>query len=350
MSHLAKPPGLIKRHWQSYTSFGQFFLALALVAIIVDAVICFNYGFTQTFWHGAGFALLAIVFAVLPDAAAQEWDKGGKASAITLGIVCIPLGIVAYQSHLGYSAGVRVGDIQRTTVQNVKYDDARGNVEEARKTLTLFEGRLAALEKQNGWAASATADSLRARLPALELAISQEAARGGCKQRCLDRTRERDELVERIKTLEAKADYTEKIEAAKRVIAAAREKAAGTKHVESAVVNQTNVAAQLWLTFQGREAADAINPDSVTQTFVNTGIAGANSLAFMLMAPVCWFVAGRNRRRKSDDEPEIAQPTPHVARETVNTPATIPGNTIIVNKQEDFWAALHNVLTKAKAA
>lgn len=335
-----KPPGFIKRHWQSYTPFGQFFLSLAIVAIVVDAFICYNYGITQTFWHGVGFALLAIVFAVLPDAAAHEWDKGGKASSVILGLTCIPLGIVAYQSHLGYSAGVRVGDIQKTAVQNVRYDDARGDVDEARRTLVLFENRLAELQKAKGWSATVTADGLRAQLKTAELAREQEAARGGCRAKCLEREREANDLRERIANIEKADDLTEKIAATKAVIASARAKSAVTQHAQSAVVNQTNVAAQLWLTFQGREAKDAINPDQVTQTFVNTGIAGANSLAFMLMAPACWFVAGRNRRRQEDDDTptNVARETPDAAPQPA-PPVTINGTRTLAEAARARMAA-----------
>jgi len=60
----------------------------------------------------------------------------------------------------------------------------------------MWEKRLAELEGANaGWITTVTADALRAQLASAELAISQEAARGGCKAKCLARTQERDQRV-----------------------------------------------------------------------------------------------------------------------------------------------------------
>ena len=43
-----------------------------------------------------------------------------------IALACAPLGMVAFLTHVGYSASIRVGDMQQSDVSNVKYEDTRG--------------------------------------------------------------------------------------------------------------------------------------------------------------------------------------------------------------------------------
>lgn len=285
----------IAAYWRTFTPFGQLFLILGLGALIVDAGISFQYGITQTRLHAFGFALLAIFFAVLPDAAYREWEGRRWINAITLAILCIPIGTVAYYSHIGYGAGVRVGDIQETGVQNAKFDDARESLKSERTNLDLWRKQLADLKEQNAWAVSVTADGLRAQMSSSQKAIDLETAKGGCKAKCLALMQSKAALEARIATAEQVGDLTKRIEATQRIIDGKTVTAATTEFKKSSVVNQTNVGAQLWLALTGASADQAINPDQVTFSFVNIFIAGGGALAFMLMAPIGFFVAGRNR-------------------------------------------------------
>ncbi len=99
--------------------------SMGAIALIVDAAICWQYGISMSTWHAAGFALLAAFFAMLPDAAYRAWRGGEKVNGVVLGALSVCLGVVAYQSHLGYSAGVRVGDIQKTDIVNSERKDQR---------------------------------------------------------------------------------------------------------------------------------------------------------------------------------------------------------------------------------
>lgn len=292
-------------YWKGYTAFGQFMLTIAAVAIIVDAVICFNYGVTQTFWHGVGFALLAIALAIVPDAAAMEWEKGAKGSAVAIGLGCCVLAPVAYQSHLGYSASVRVGDINLTQAkQEVKNND-REAIDRARSDKKLAEAAIARL----GWLPTdVTASGIAAEIAAKNEAIRQEklkvkkGTKDGCGPNCLKLTNELADLEKRKGAIEDLTRERERLAAANAWLNKATEKVANADNTQSAVVNQTKVASQLLNLVLGKSSEETLDPDRFTQTFVNTGIAGANSLAFMIMAPLCWFVAGRNRRRQREDE------------------------------------------------
>ena len=140
------------------------------------------------------------------------------------------------------------------------------------------------------------ADALRSQVETASKAIALETERGGCKSKCEGKMRDRDALNERIGKIEQVADLTKRIEATQRILDDKTNVAAKTEYKSSAVVNQTNVAAQLYLAMTGETPEKAIDPDKVTFSFVNIFIAGAGSLAFMIMAPVGFFVSGRNRR------------------------------------------------------
>lgn len=305
-------------YWRSYTSFGQFMLALAVVAIGVDAAICYKYGITQTFWHGVGFALLAIVVAVMPDAAAQEWDKGAKSSAVAIMGATLLMLPVAYQSHLGYSASVRVGDINVTRAKSEMRDNDVDSIAQARKDKEMAE---AAIKRLSWLPVEVTASGVRASIANMEGDQVYRRSKQ-CSNVTLPESRA---FCDRLTDLRKQLAGAESLDAEKARLAAANawldrakdKLASAGAPQQSAVVNQTNVAAQLWLTLTGTDAEKAINPDAVTTTFVNTGIAGANSLAFMLMAPLCWFVAGRNRK------PDTEMPQPEAANDTM------PGSTLL---------------------
>lgn len=286
---------VINAYWNSYTPRGQFWLALGLLMLAVDAALSFAYGITQTTLHGIGFALVAVMFALLPDAAREEWEHGRKVGAICLALLCVPIGAVAYYSHIGYGAGVRVGDIQRATVVNARHQDTRDSVQEARTNLAMFSKRLADLEQQNTWVPTVTADGVRAEIATKDEAIRQEERRGGCGPRCLVLKQERAALEARRGTVEQRSDLTERIAAARAVVDRAREASAKTQTMQSSVVNQNHVGAQLWLAVNGQDASKAIHPDEVTTSYVNLLVAGAGALAFMLLAPIGMYMAGRNR-------------------------------------------------------
>ena len=93
--------------------------------------------------------------------------------------------MVAFLTHVGYSASIRVGDMQQSDVSNVKYADTREAVKDAEGKIKFFSDRIAALKDANPWITSVSADGLKAQEPALEEAIAQETRRGGCGPKCL---------------------------------------------------------------------------------------------------------------------------------------------------------------------
>lgn len=282
----------LSTQWRQYTPLGQVLWILALVGIVVDSGISYEFGSTLSYLHAAGFALVAIAFCVLPDVAAMEVRKGNKAAAGWIALACAPLGMVAFLTHLGYSASIRVGDMQQSDVSNVKYEDTRGAVKDAEGKIKFFTARIADLKEANPWITSVSADGLKAQGPALEEAIAQESRRGGCGPKCLALKKELADIMERAGKAEELSKHETMLLAAQNGLEKARAVAKSTNYVSSTAVNHTDTL------FKALSLVRFQPVDNVTMTereATNTGIMGASSLAFLLLTPLLYFAAGLNR-------------------------------------------------------
>lgn len=283
-------------YWRQFTPNGQFWLTIGVIVLAIDMAMSFKYGWSQTGLHALGFAAVAFLMAFLPDAAVEEWTQGRKVASMFLWVVACPFLIaVALYSHIGYGAGVRVGDIQQTGFQNTVAADARKTVADGERNLKMWRERLDTLTTQNAWAPATKAEGLRAQMDSAQKAIDLETARGGCKAKCLGLMQDKAKLEERIAIVEQANELTRQIEATQKLVDKSRKDAAGQKIVSSAVVNQNSVAASMWLAVNGHEAKDAIDPDSVTTSFINIFINLGGAIAFIMMAPIAIYLAGRNR-------------------------------------------------------
>ena len=150
-------------------------------------------------------------------------------------------------------------DADTAQVQNAKYDDTRESVEEGKRSLKLAETRLKELEAANALAPTVTAVALRTQLDSAQKAIDLEAARGGCKAKCLERMKERDGLNSRIAILEERTALTDKIEATKRWLDTARTQAKGAEKKTSQAINP-RVRLQLVLAYAGADTNAAPQP------------------------------------------------------------------------------------------
>ncbi len=299
----------LKTQWNQYTPLGQFLWSLALVAIAVDAGISWEYGSSMTLLHAAGFALVAIAFAVLPDVASMEWSKGKKQAAMWLAAACFPLGVVAYQSHVGYGAGIRIGDINQVSFQNAVATNVQDDAGKLNDKIALLEKRREALDGEmaalvsksvGGWTVTtrpSSAAELEGLISAKQLEASNEAKRVRCGSKC--------ELfnnqLAHLQALRAKAAEIERNDtehtATITALSSARDKVAENKPTNSTVYNQTDVFVKLYNLAVGRMDADkAIITTAAQREFTNTAIMGVGSLAFMILAPVLNFAAGRNRK------------------------------------------------------
>jgi hypothetical protein len=335
----------IRSLFASFTPFGKFWLFLGLVSLAAAAGMSFMVGMKMTVLHALFLAVLSFVTAFLPDAAYRAWGEGKRGVSVILAILAMPLFVVEFGQHAAYTAGIRGNELAVTKVQNIKYDDGRGDVEDAKRTLVMFEKRLADLQGENKWATTVTADALRAKMESLNLAIKLEAERRGCKSKCLERTKERDEIASRIALLERVDETTKKIEATKAVIANARVKSATIEH-KSSQTEHMNAFLSKAASFVGK---GELTPDAYTEEGTQLSANLAIALAGTGLPALALFIAGLYRREETQEEV--------VARETVSRPAPInlaktptvqPGHSVTVNlaKEDDIWKVIQQAMQR----
>lgn len=300
---------IIKDLFGDLSPWGRLWLYFGVVALIAASWMSFMVGLKMTLAHALFLVILSFVAAFLPVTAEFMWQRGRKVMAVVLGALCIPLLAIEFGQHAAYTAGIRGHDMAVTRVQNVKHKGAQDNVEELQNQMAFWTKRRADLIQQNGWTASVTADALRARMASLNLAIDQEAARGGCKQRCLARTQERDEVAARIAVLEETKNLDDRIKHATAKVEELRGKAA-TVEFKSSQTEHMNAFLSKAVAFFGQ---GELQPDARTEEGTQLSANLAMALAGTGLPALCFFAAGLFRRK--DDEPDapIAQP---IARET----------------------------------
>ena len=289
----------------SLTRTGLMWARIGVVVLIVAAAMSWSFGAEVSWKHGAFLACLTFVAAFGPEAAYKAWQERKYGSAAAIALICAPLLAIEFYSHAGYTAGLRGHNIETTAVQNVRYGQRQDDVTDNKASLALWTKRLADLESQNAWAASVTAESLRAQLASANLAIEQESARGGCKAKCLARTKERDELASRIAIAEERTALSGQIEKVKAVLAKARDTAAVTDHKSSPVVHQNAFLAKAvtLVGFGSLEPTPHINAAAEQSANLAMALAGTGLPAF------CLFLAGLYRRRE-DASTTAPLPTP----------------------------------------
>jgi hypothetical protein len=310
--------GIISAMFGDLKKTGWAWARVGLCILFIAAAMSFDFGYQVSFKHGAFLAGLTFVAAFGPDAAHKAFQDKRWASgiAITAGaIICLGLELVSHQS---YTAGIRGDNITTAKVQNAKYSGAQEAVSEDKTNLEMWRKRLAALETEHAWAATVTAEALRAQLASANLAIELEAKRGGCKSKCLARTKERDDIATKIALAEEKADLTKKIEATKAVLAKARDKAEAVEYKSSPVVhaNQSIADAFAFIRSFGSELAPSESIEKGSQISINFGMA----LAGTGLPALCLFIAGLYRREEDSHEPQgltEAQPAPTQTAEQV---------------------------------
>jgi hypothetical protein len=174
----------------------------------------------------------------------------------------------------------------------------------------------------NAWAATVKADGLRGQLATLHARIEEEkkgnrGRKAGCGKECERLQNEANALEQRIATVEQASDLSKRIEATQRILDTKLAKAEKTEFKSSSVVNQVSTAGQLYLAFTGAKPEDTLEPDRVTVSYANLIITAGGSLAFMLMAPIGFFIAGRNRREAIEEPMPIATllPEPNASTE-----------------------------------
>lgn len=314
----------IKALYGDMKPWGKVWLYTGIVTLIVAAAMSVDFGWSVSSKHALFLGCLSLVAAFLPDAARDQWKHESKPMGFILGLVAVPLLLIEFGSHAGYTAGLRGNNISEAKVQNTKYDDTRDQVSDHRANLKMWQTQLAKLQTDNAWAATVKADGLRAELVPMEKAIELETAAGGCKTKCQKLMAQKADIEKRIATVEQATDLTKRIEATQRLVDASREKAANTAHKVSTVDHQNGFYAQTVALIR----TGNIKVSETTEHTMNAAINVAMALAGTGLPALCFFVAGLYRNRREDDTTEQANHT----GQTIHTIERIPGPERIIER------------------
>jgi hypothetical protein len=291
-----------RAQYDELNPFGRFFFGLGFVSLCVAAGMTFKFGWSMSVLHALGLGVLSIVASFLPEAAYRLGEDGKGYLAGVIALAAVPLLGVEYFSHVGYTVGQRVENTQQTGVHNTKFEDARKSLASDEANLTLWKEHLDRLKGENPWVTSVSADGLKAQVAAADEAIKQEERRGGCGPKCLGLMKEKAGLEERIALASEAGKLAKQIEATQRIIDGKTEVASKATFESSPVVNQTAFVAKL--------VGMSLEPDAATQEGSQIGISASLALANVLLTPICFLIAGRNRK---GFEAKPATPAPAVA-------------------------------------
>lgn len=311
-------------------------LAIGCVGLFYGARMAYKFGMGMSHEHAVTLVLVALLAAfAFPAADILRKNGHGGASklAVVVGALCLCMELV---THMGYTFGQRHENVTKAMHQTVAYKEQQEALDEAKRNRAMFERRLSDLTQQNGWAATVTADALRARLPSLDLAIKQEEQRGGCKARCLERTKERDEIAARIAVLEERTKLQEQIEATKRVLDRQRDKAASTDLGNSAVVEQSAAFAKL--------ANWTLTPDADSIDWTKYILGIMIAVVTVIIAPAAFKLALLIAGMAGIGIAVAARTVPPIDQRWAPPPAP-------VNDNADIWRAIRTAINQpAKAS
>jgi hypothetical protein len=254
-------------------------LALAVLAgdLVMSAMFGWSLGFMMALIMGAA----SLASGILLIFAAYHWARNVRPLAIVLAVAWLPAFAVNVWSNIGVATAVRMADVQQARAQKAVYQDRRDGLASAKATLKVAEDNLRDLEAAHAWAGTVKATGLRDKLTELQAAADREAARGGCGPRCESIKREIMATQEQIGIAEQRADLTQRIAAAQKVVASFADKVAATDSGISSAANQSTLHAKLLAGFQLGS-----DPDATKIMIANeaTGIAIALVVAILSVA------------------------------------------------------------------
>lgn len=308
--------------WEQFNPLGQAFFAVGVFLIGVDAWISFKYGWTQTEAHAFGFAGLAVLFFMLPDLGFSQIRKGNWGTGLGLLAACLPLGAACLWTHVGYSSGVRLGDLQQNGYSLAAYASADTTLKDKRNVLKLKEEALAATKKKaaeadernKGWIVSVDPVAMQASLDAMTTKIENEAKRVRCGQKCEDLKVERGKLAARIALAKEENDLAGQIVALNDEIAILAAKVKDLAPPSSTIASQSQMAAKIVNVVQyvrgARGEEGVLKPSEFEQDVANTVASIVGSIALLICGAVAMVCAGLNRLPGVLDHAAGYHPTP----------------------------------------
>jgi hypothetical protein len=104
----------IKALYGDMKPWGKVWLYTGIVTLIVAAAMSVDFGWSVSSKHALFLGCLSLVAAFLPDAARDQWKHESKPMGFILGLVAVPLLLIEFGSHAGYTAGLRGNNISES--------------------------------------------------------------------------------------------------------------------------------------------------------------------------------------------------------------------------------------------
>jgi len=258
-------------------------LYLGLVALALAAAMSFSFGLSMSWKHAALLGLLTFAGSIVWPYIGHLKVSGMKAKALAFSAAGVLFLAVELFSHVGFTNGQRTADVVTADVQNVAYDTKQESVKRNAKQLEDYKASLAELKAQNAWAATVTADALRAQIPAMDLAIAQETKRGGCGPKCLKLTQEKADVGAKIAIAEKAEDLSKQIALFQGLVNSKETEAVTAEFKVSPVAYQTSFVSQIWTM--------SLEPGKEAKAGTQIGISFLLALVTTFLAPVLISIA-----------------------------------------------------------
>jgi len=313
---------ILKEMFGGLEPWGRFWLFLGIASLICAAAMSFAFGAEISLKHALFLTCLTAVAAFLPEAAYSQWENGRKIVAGILALIAIPTLCIEFYTHAGYTAGLRGSNIETAMVQNTKWTGSQEAVTDDKANLAMWRTQLAKLKEDNAWAGTVKAEGLRAQLEAADKAIALEAARKGCKAKCLIEMQKKADLELRIAIAEKATDLETRIAATQRILDKKRDVAATVEHKSSAVDHQNRFLAKA----VAMVSAGSLKPTEFQTEGAEQTVNLAMALAGTGLPALALFIAGLYRRpgwNSTPAEPRLRH-TPVHPRDDERTASLVP--------------------------
>lgn len=320
---------VFKEMFGELSAWGRFWLYLGLGALVTAGAMSFSFGYEISLKHALFLTILSGVAAFLPEAAYSQWEQGRRIVAVILAVIAVPTLVIEFYTHAGYTAGLRGSNIETAMVQNTVWTGSQDAVAEDKSSLKMWRDQLAKLKEEHAWAGTVKAEGLRAQLETAQKAVELEAARGGCKSKCLAEMKKKADIETRISIAEKASDLERRIEATQRILDKKRDVAATTEHKSSAVDHQNRFLAKAVAFVSG----GSFKPTEIMTEGAEQTVNLAMALAGTGLPALALFIAGLYRRRDFMTG-NVERPAPSTALQTVGT--------------FDTWTARLNAHLKAR--
>jgi len=315
-------------HGLSFDTIKKAALVTGCIGLVTSAAMTGRFGWETSITHAIGFVCVTVLAAIIYPAVSGLRARGFRKMAVTMSVAAPFFLALELFGDLGYTIGMRDKTIKGATHQTVSYDDIGVTIASQEQLEKSYTERLENLTTANKWLGTVNADGLKSKLASHNLAIEQEAARGGCKGKCLELTRARDELAARIAVAEEASKIPAILAVTKKKLEELRAQRAAAPVGHSAAKSQTDFVAKIFLATSGAGVKATLNPDDYTLSFTEIFIGLFIAIGVMMLPTTCFAIAF------ADDE---KQP----ARYTIATPL------VPVKRSNELARAIADIVSRS---